>query len=107
MLNPPLFIELTNSESGETEAIQMSRIHTLYEFADPQNLRTGTVIRTYLDMGILTPQGIQIGYVDLKVREKKATIYNKIKKLMQSYHKVAMRATNEFDDGMDDYQLYS
>jgi hypothetical protein len=78
MNNPPLYVELTNSETGEQEGILLGRLHSLREFTDTQNLRSGTIIRTWNELGALSPQGIIVSYCEMQVREKKAEIYKKI-----------------------------
>lgn len=108
MLNPPLYIELTHSDSGETEAILLSRIHTMRDFTDTEKFQSGTIIRTWNELGILTPQGIGMAFNEVKVREKKKEIFAKMKKVMQDCQRMMARSMDEFNDSEDDpYNLFA
>ena len=108
MNNPPLYVELTNSETGEQESILLGRLHSLREFTDTQNLRSGTIIRTWNELGALSPQGIIVSYCEMQVREKKAEIYKKIKQVMLNYQKMMQQSMDEFSDADEDqYNLFA
>lgn len=109
MNHPPLFIALTNSETGETEDVLISRIHKIREFTDTQNLRSGTIITTFMDFGMMTPQGATFGFLEMAVREKKPTIYKKIKKVIKQYQKMMLNNSEEFTsvDDEDQWNLFA
>lgn len=108
MLNPPLYVELTNSDTGEVECIQLSRLHTIRDFTDTQNFKSGTIIRTWCEIGVLTPQGIQMSFSEMRVKEKKKEIFTKMKKVMQDYQRMMQRSMEEFtEDDEDTYNLFA
>ena len=95
MLNPPIFITLTDSKTGDLVDFTISRIHTIEgPVTETSPPRRFTRIKTWMDHGILTPQGIQVGWNELHVRESKDEIHAFIREAVLEFQKMLMDNSN-------------
>jgi hypothetical protein len=102
MLRPPIFIELTSSDDGAKLDININDINQMKEFQETVPPRSGTYLIKFLELGCLTPQGIQCASMTTAMREKKYDIKLKIKQAIQAFQKVLMRGSEEFPIHHDD-----
>lgn len=102
MLNPPLYIEVTEAGSGDSISIMLSRIHQIFK----PNDSSLTMIRTFLEYGVLTPQGISMGYQDLRCRESRAEIEKKMKQALYDFRDMMQKALGEFENRASDDDPY-
>lgn len=102
MLRPPIFIELTASEDGEKLDININDINQMREFQESVPPRSGTYLIKFLEMGCLTPNGIQCATMTTAVREKKFDIKVKIKQAVREYQRALIDGTKEFPTAYED-----
>lgn len=96
LLNPPLYVTLTTSEKGERCHIAVHRIHIMEgPITDTENLRRYTVVKTWMDHGILTPQGLQTAWNEIHVKETPEEIQLLIQEAVGKYLQFAKEKIEE------------
>lgn len=104
----PIFVQLTNSDTGVEQDLLIARIQMMEEFTDTEKFKSGTIITYYPEMGFIDAQGgLHLVPIRMAFKEKKVAIYKKIKKAVLQSQKMMMENSKEFGAETEDDNPYN